>query len=106
MFYTSWSRRGYHIASKLNQTKEPYLDRFRLNEYNIRCIILPWRGKMNKFITVSQIAEKWGVTERYVQILCKQRRVDGVVKFGNSWAIPEDAERPQKLKSGFKGRRE
>ncbi len=86
--------------------KELNLDRLRLNEYNVRCIILPWRVKMNRFITVSQIAGKWGVTERYVQILCKQGRVDGAVKFGNSWAIPENAEKPQKLKSGFKGRRE
>ncbi len=53
---------------------------------------------MNRFITVSQIAGKWGVTERYVQILCKQGRVDGVVKFGNSWAIPEDAKKPKILK--------
>jgi DNA-binding transcriptional regulator LsrR (DeoR family) len=60
---------------------------------------------MSKFVTVSHIAEKWGVTERYVQILCKQGRIDGVVKFGNSWAIPEKAEKPKKLKSGFKGRR-
>jgi DNA-binding transcriptional regulator LsrR (DeoR family) len=60
---------------------------------------------MSKFVTVSHIAEKWGVTERYVQILCKQGRVDGAVKFGNSWAIPDNAEKPKKLKSGFKGRR-
>lgn len=60
---------------------------------------------MSKFVTVSHIAEKWGFTERYVQILCKQGRVDGVVKFGNSWAIPDNAEKPKKLKSGSKGRR-
>ena len=60
---------------------------------------------MSKFVTVSHIAEKWGVTERYVQILCKQGRGDGGGKFGNSWAIPDNVEKPKKLKSGFKGRR-
>lgn len=57
---------------------------------------------MSKYVTVSQIAKKWEVTERYVQILCKQGRVDGVVKFGNSWAIPENAEKPKNYKAVLK----
>jgi hypothetical protein len=48
---------------------------------------------MEGYATASQIAEKWGVTERYVQLLCKRGRIEKAVKFGNTWAIPEDAER-------------
>lgn len=49
---------------------------------------------MNGFITVSQTAKKWRVSERYVQILCKQGRIYGALKFGNTWAIPENAVKP------------
>jgi hypothetical protein len=27
--------------------------------------------------------------------LCLEGRIDGVIKFGNTWAIPEDAEKPK-----------
>ena len=47
-----------------------------------------------KYITASQAAEKWNVTQRRVQILCKQNRVKGAFKLGNNWAIPSCAEKP------------
>ena len=49
---------------------------------------------MNGFITARQAAEKWNVTDRQVQMWCKNEMLDGVVKFGSSWAIPEFAEKP------------
>ena len=54
------------------------------------------------YTTVSKIAEKWEVSERTVQILCAEGRIDGVTKFGRSWAIPIDASNPtdSRLKSG------
>ena len=57
---------------------------------------------MNGMVTVAEIAKKWGISIRYVQQLCKQGRIEGAMKFGNTWAIPEDVERPEKLKSGLK----
>ena len=53
---------------------------------------------MNGFVTSCNISEKWGVSERYVQLLCKDGRVVGAVKFGNTWAIPENAEKPTSKK--------
>ena len=44
-----------------------------------------------EYISVKSAAEKWGVTERYVQRLCNEGRISGVVKFGKSWMIPESA---------------
>jgi len=34
--------------------------------------------------------------------LCLEGRIEGAIKFGNTWAIPEDAEKPkdERIKSG------
>ena len=55
-----------------------------------------------KYSSVRQTAEKWGISPRRIQILCKEERVPGAFIVGNSWAIPEDAEKPvdQRIKSG------
>lgn len=49
---------------------------------------------MNGYLTVKEVAEKWGMTPRNVQNLCASGKIDGAVKFANSWAIPENAEKP------------
>ena len=41
-----------------------------------------------------EVAEKWGISERRVQILCKQNRIPGVSKIGYMWLIPKAAEKP------------
>ena len=40
------------------------------------------------------MAEKWGLSLRRVQIMCSSGEIQGAVKFGWSWAIPEDTDRP------------
>ena len=45
-------------------------------------------------MTVRETAEKWGVSVRWVQTLCYDGKIEGTVKFGKSWAIPADAEKP------------
>ena len=47
-----------------------------------------------EYITVKQAAEKWGVTTRRVQMLCKDEKIKGVVRFGNIWKIPKSAVLP------------
>lgn len=46
------------------------------------------------YITVIEASEKWGISERRIQKLCEENRIDGAVKFGRSWAIPKDAQKP------------
>lgn len=48
-----------------------------------------------EMMTVQQVAEKWGVSVRYVQVLCKKGKLPGALKFGLNWMIPADAERPK-----------
>ena len=46
------------------------------------------------YISIAEAAKKWGITCRRVQVLCAQVRIPGLSQFGNSWAIPKDAEKP------------
>lgn len=60
-------------------------------------LFVPWNkgdNKLNSYITASQAAEKWSISQRRVQILCEQGRIDGVFKLGNNWAIPSNAKKP------------
>ena len=47
------------------------------------------------YITPRNAAEKWGISERRIQKLCEEWRIDDVVRFGNAWAIPKSAEKPK-----------
>lgn len=49
---------------------------------------------MNGYITVQEAAEKWGVTPRQVQILCKENRITGAMRMSRIWIIPENANKP------------
>ena len=55
---------------------------------------------MNGYITVQEAAEKWGVTPRQVQILCKENRIAGATRMSRIWIIPENAEKPTNDKRG------
>ncbi|WP_312943068.1 helix-turn-helix domain-containing protein [Oscillibacter sp.] len=49
---------------------------------------------MLDYISVEQASEKWGISKRRIQKLCEEKRIDGVIRFGRSWAIPRDAKKP------------
>ncbi len=46
------------------------------------------------YMTASQAAKKWHISQRRVQILCSENRIEGTFKLGEAWAIPENAEKP------------
>ena len=60
------------------------------------------RWIMNGYLKISEISEKWGIKERRINTLCLEGRIEGAIKFGNTWAIPEDAQKPKdaRIKSG------
>lgn len=47
-----------------------------------------------EYITAQEAARKWGISVRLVQKYCAGGRIRGVVKFGQSWGIPENAVKP------------
>ena len=46
------------------------------------------------FITAKQAAEKWGMSDRRVRILCAEGKVPGAFQEGRSWKIPMNAVKP------------
>jgi len=49
---------------------------------------------MNGYITVQEAAQKWNVTNRQVQIWCKEGKISGAYMLSRIWIIPENAVRP------------
>lgn len=47
-----------------------------------------------EYITAKQAGKKWGISERRIQLLCEQGRIEGVHRLGKAWAIPKNAEKP------------
>ena len=43
------------------------------------------------FMTAKQVAEKWGLSDRRVRILCAEGKIPGVFQEGRGWKIPADA---------------
>lgn len=46
------------------------------------------------YLTAKQFSEKWGITERRIIKLCKEHRINGAIKNGMVWIIPEDTIKP------------
>lgn len=46
------------------------------------------------FMTVKQAAEKWGISDRRVRILCAEGKIPGAYQKGRGWNIPADATKP------------
>lgn len=49
-------------------------------------------------LTAKEVAKKWGVSEAWVTILCKQGRIPHVTRNGSRWQIPENASKPDDLR--------
>ena len=50
---------------------------------------------MGDLLSISEVAKKWGISHKRVQVLCTQNRIDGARKAGNMWVIPADAQKPK-----------
>lgn len=49
---------------------------------------------MFEYMTAQEAAEKWNVSLRWVQRLCKANRIDNVVNVGRIWLIPKNVTKP------------
>ncbi len=47
-----------------------------------------------EYIKVSKAAEKWGISARRVRVLCAEGKIDGVIRKGKLYMIPENAAKP------------
>lgn len=46
------------------------------------------------FMTTKQAAERWGISDRRVRILCAEGKISGAYQEGRGWKIPADAVKP------------
>ena len=63
---------------------------------------------MAKYTTVSQTALRFNLSERRVQALCHDGRIEGALMLKGVWLIPDDAKKPEYIResnaySGFAG---
>lgn len=59
---------------------------------------------MFEYMTVQDAAKLWEISERRIQKLCEENRIDGVVRLSRVWLIPKDAKKPadKRLKHAVK----
>lgn len=46
-------------------------------------------------MSAKETAEKWGISQRRVAILCAENRIENAEKKGNMWLIPADTKKPE-----------
>lgn len=50
------------------------------------------------YLTTTELTDKWKISSRRIQILCKEGRIDGAILKGNTWLIPSNAQKPEDLR--------
>lgn len=55
-----------------------------------------------EYISVTEFAEKFGISERTARNYCAQGKIEGVVLIGKTWSIPATAELPQRKRRASK----
>lgn len=46
------------------------------------------------YITVKEAAEKWGISDRRIRVLCSEGKIPGAYQEGRAWKIPAYAQKP------------
>ena len=49
---------------------------------------------MERYLSIREAAEKWGVSDRRINQYCSEGRIPGAERIGKAWVIPADAEKP------------
>lgn len=47
-----------------------------------------------EYLPIQEFTDKWNISKRRIQILCREGRIEGAKMIGNMWMIPENAMRP------------
>ncbi len=51
------------------------------------------------YMSAREAADKWGISQRRVAVLCAENRIDNATIVGNMWIIPSTAEKPLDARS-------
>ena len=52
-----------------------------------------------EYMSAREAADKWGISQRRVAVLCSENRIDNATMVGNMWIIPTTAEKPVDARS-------
>ena len=47
-----------------------------------------------EYLTTVEMSEIWNITSRRIGVLCSEGRVEGAIKKGKTWLIPENTKKP------------
>ena len=88
------------IKKKVTSVLENGIAVIRVLEYNnnqiqVQCI---WEVAM-EYMSAREAADKWGISQRRVAVLCSENRIDNATMVGNMWIIPTTAEKPVDARS-------
>lgn len=59
-------------------------------EYNI----LIMEVSIMEYLTATELSKVWNISTRRIGVLCTEGRVDGAIKKGKMWLIPDTAQKP------------
>ena len=54
---------------------------------------------MADYISIKQASELWGISKARITKLCQEGRIDGAVRNGRFWCIPENASKPADMRT-------
>lgn len=47
-----------------------------------------------EYISIKEASKKMHISDRRIRVLCSEGRIEGAVKVGRNWSVPEDAAKP------------
>ena len=47
-----------------------------------------------EYLTTVEMSPKWNISSRRIGILCVEGRIEGAIKKGKTWLIPENTVKP------------
>lgn len=60
---------------------------------------------MTGYVKAEDMAVRWNVSVRQVQLMCQNGKIKDASKFGNVWAIPENTPKPTRTGKFKPGRK-
>lgn len=47
-----------------------------------------------EYLTTVEMSKKWNISSRRIGVLCTEGRIEGAVKKGKMWLIPDKTQKP------------
>ena len=67
-----------------------FVDIIPIIEYNIFIMEV----SSMEYLTATELSKVWNISSRRIGVLCTEGRVEGAIKKGKMWLIPDAAQKP------------